>query len=227
MGTHERAATKRCSKCLQPKALSEFYLAKGKPMAKCKPCFCQVSKAWYESNKARKLETCAKRREDKRPEIKLYFAGYYQENRQHVLDLTRAYQSRPEVKARDKERLQRDWLLRRDTLLPLRRAMLDPAKVREYSKEHYRANKADYLAKWWLRQATKLKATPKWANRKAIRDFYREAQRQTEATGIPHEVDHIVPLQGRTVRGLHVENNLRVVTLAVNREKSNRVDEIV
>lgn len=49
-----------------------------------------------------------------------------------------------------------------------------------------------------------------------------QAARLTRRTGIVHEVDHIVPLQGENVCGLHVETNLRVITKAANREKSNR-----
>lgn len=63
-----------------------------------------------------------------------------------------------------------------------------------------------------------------WANRRAIVAFYAEAQRLTRETGIPHEVDHIIPLLGKNVSGLHVENNLRVLPFEDNRRKSNRFD---
>lgn len=55
--------------------------------------------------------------------------------------------------------------------------------------------------------------------------FYRHAQLVTTESGIPHEVDHIIPLQGKRVSGLHVETNLRVIPQAVNRAKNNRYDE--
>src|ERR1035437_1349778 len=53
-------------------------------------------------------------------------------------------------------------------------------------------------------RASKLQATPKWLTKqhfREIREFYIEAARITEETGIPHHVDHILPLQGETVRG--------------------------
>lgn len=55
--------------------------------------------------------------------------------------------------------------------------------------------------------------------------IYAEALCLTAATGIPHEVDHIIPLQSDVVCGLHCEMNLRVVTRAINRSKSNRLIE--
>lgn len=66
-----------------------------------------------------------------------------------------------------------------------------------------------------------------WASWRAIEDKYMEASRLTRLTGVVHEVDHIVPLQGTTVCGLHCESNLRVITKKANREKSNRFTEDV
>lgn len=60
---------------------------------------------------------------------------------------------------------------------------------------------------------------------------YAEAHRLTRATGVMHEVDHIVPRKGKAlvdgrwvhvVSGLDVPANLRVLPAAVNGRKSNR-----
>lgn len=94
----------------------------------------------------------------------------------------------------------------------------------EESNPHKRAEK---LAKY---RAAKLQRTlrlpPDMAEkeRQAVERFYIEAKRISEETGIPHEVDHIIPLQGRNVSGLHVSWNLQVIPANDNKSKGNRFD---
>ena len=61
-------------------------------------------------------------------------------------------------------------------------------------------------------------AQPVWADVEAIRAVYEEAQR----TGM--HVDHVLPLKGRNVSGLHVAANLQLLPPSVNRRKSNKVE---
>lgn len=72
------------------------------------------------------------------------------------------------------------------------------------------------------RHAAKLQRTPAWADLTAIRYVYERARQMTEATGIEHHVDHIYPLQGLLVCGLHVHENLQILTRSENCRKNNR-----
>lgn len=65
------------------------------------------------------------------------------------------------------------------------------------------------------RRAALDRRTPMWADLEAISRFY-------AACPDGMTVDHIVPLRGKTVCGLHVENNLQYLTGAENSRKSNR-----
>ncbi len=70
------------------------------------------------------------------------------------------------------------------------------------------------------RRAAELQRTPAWADLSAIKVVYQDAAEYREA-GLEVDVDHIIPLQGEFVSGLHVPENLRVCLSSVNRSKSN------
>lgn len=74
------------------------------------------------------------------------------------------------------------------------------------------------------RRAAKKCSTPAWANMAAIEAIYAEAERRTRETGIPHHVDHEIPLTHPLVCGLHVEHNLRVLTALANIVKGNKFE---
>lgn len=76
------------------------------------------------------------------------------------------------------------------------------------------------------RHAALLKRIPAWADLSKIRTFYQKARELTESTGVEHHVDHIIPLRGKTVSGLHVETNLQVIPALANLSKGNRFEPI-
>lgn len=86
----------------------------------------------------------------------------------------------------------------------------------------YVKNKAKVLAASRARQIAKIQRTPVWADLEAIEKIYEDAKRISDELGVPHEVDHIIPLQGETVSGLHVHWNLQIISRTENRKKGNK-----
>jgi hypothetical protein len=108
----------------------------------------------------------------------------------------------------------------------------DPERRREWaeknseriaarSREWERNNKSRRNHLTRKRQTAKQQRTPAWADPAKIASFYSEAQRLESITGIPFEVDHIIPLRGKLVSGLHTESNLQLLPRQLNRRKSN------
>lgn len=98
-------------------------------------------------------------------------------------------------------------------------------RVNKHSKQ-YRKNNADKKnALTAKRRSSKLNRTPKWltkAHFESIKEFYIIAKMFQLYTGELYHVDHIVPLQGETVSGLHVPWNLQVLPWKENIKKSNQ-----
>ena len=76
------------------------------------------------------------------------------------------------------------------------------------------------------RRTAKMSRTPNWLNEshlQQIQMFYSSASKLTKELGIKMTVDHIIPLQGKIVSGLHVPWNLQVITESENSSKGNRI----
>lgn len=84
----------------------------------------------------------------------------------------------------------------------------------EYAKQDYINNKSSYIARAIKYKTRRDLATPKWANLEIISRIYACAE--------DYHVDHIIPLQGKHVCGLHVENNLQYLSVEENLRKSNK-----
>lgn len=143
------------------------------------------------------------------------------------------------------KRLKREWYLK-NRELSIARAKARDAANPEQARERKRAwkkrnpeNQKMHVNIWkeknphklnsynGKRRAAKLLRTPKWLTVDdlfIIEEAYHLAKLRTELTGIPWHVDHILPLQGRKVSGLHVPSNIQVIPAKENLKKSNRHD---
>lgn len=115
-----------------------------------------------------------------------------------------------------------------------KKRMLDPQyKLKENSrKSQYKKNNPDKVSFYESRRrATKLQAQPKWLSKdqqneiKAIYKLRDELQWLNDPSD-PLTVDHIIPLQGELVSGLHVLWNLQILPRSKNCSKSNKFEEL-
>ena len=91
-----------------------------------------------------------------------------------------------------------------------------------------KSTKAYQAAKCRQYQASKLRRTPAWLTRAQLAEMegqYHFAQVMGQITGRQWSVDHVVPLQGRSVSGLHVPENLQSIPARDNSAKANRWSE--
>jgi len=90
----------------------------------------------------------------------------------------------------------------------------------KYKRLHHKRYPHRQIALNAARRAQKIQATPKWYNSKEVTVVYKEAR----ALGKGYHVDHIVPLNGELVCGLHCKDNLQILTAVDNLKKSNKHD---
>jgi len=133
-----------------------------------------------------------------------YNKTYYQQNTERLKQASQEYRSEHDYESK-------------------RYAQDKPFHAARY-KKWCQDNPEKAAARCGERRATRNNATPKWVNRAAIAALYAEARRRQRETGIPHHVDHIIPLRHPLVCGLHVEHNLQVVPASIN---GNYIDDFL
>lgn len=115
----------------------------------------------------------------------------------------------------------------------------NPGAVKRSQKKYYDSNSKKRIhnaAKWAAknrgrvakreadRRASKILATPVWANQKYISLWYDFAKIESDRTGRRVQVDHIIPLKGKLVCGLHCARNMQLLFIEDNSSKNNRYE---
>lgn len=168
--------------------------------------FCQAN---FKSNNARKKYCNNKCRQD----------SYVERNRSKIV--ARNAKWREENRERYREVVLQSYHRNKDNYSQ------SMQQYRENNREKYRILNKRYRktengrklhnATEGKRRAQKLSATPKWADMDKIKQIYKNCPEG-------HHVDHIVPLQGKNVCGLHIESNLQYLPAEENIKKGNKVE---
>ncbi len=131
---------------------------------------------------------------------------YRVKNREYTLEYSREH-----YKNNKEAHIQRcyDWQKR------------NPDRVKSITKKYRDKNHGAVLSRNAKRRADKKNATPSWADIERIKGLYKLATYLSRKYGIKIHVDHIVPLNGNNVCGLHTLSNLQLLKAEDNLRKSN------
>lgn len=141
-----------------------------------------------------------------------YHKAYYEANKARIAGVKRAY------RAANKEKV---LAAKRAAYYATRDARL--AQKREYRQAN--KGKVNFLAT--MRKKVVKQRTPTWLSdfdRLKIKCYYSVAAMLTRNNDEPWHVDHVLPLQGEHVSGLHVPSNLQFLRGVDNIRKKNKFE---
>jgi hypothetical protein len=141
---------------------------------------------------------------------------YYQKNKKKLVNRSRKYRINNEASLKEKAKKYRIKNKERINNYILQYRLNNKTKISKTTKSYYLKNLHIFKAINAKRRATKLKATPKFANLNKIKEIYNNCPKG-------FHVDHIVPLTSKLVCGLHVEWNLQYLPAKENLSKSNKL----
>lgn len=154
-------------------------------------------------------------------------SNYYQENKEKVKSRAKAWAAANKDKRkiiRDKWRAN-NWLKARSIEKASQKKNYPKRAAQQLKRRRADPAKSAYFCA--KRRAQLKNASPKWLNEQQLQEiasFYVLAVELSWLSNDRLEVDHIIPLQGVTVCGLHVPWNLQILPMRLNVSKGNRYE---
>lgn len=155
-----------------------------------------------------------------------YNKVYKEKNRDLIRAKARVHYALNIDKQRERNRIKAKKSAVRICLYRKQYRLVNKEKISAQDKLYCKNNRAKLNAKEAKRRFAKQQATPIWLNAeqlKAIESIYIEATELSWLSEGGLEVDHIIPLKGENVSGLHVPWNLQILPAFLNRSKGNRI----
>jgi len=136
------------------------------------------------------------------------------------------YKNHSECKSCTSIRRKATYVLSRTSILSRvkKRSKKKRKQLNAYDRDYAKQNPDKRSAIYARRRAAKLNRVPNWLTKSdwiEIRWAYTLARQISKETGIAHEVDHIIPLLGKNISGLHCPQNLQIITAKENAKKKN------
>jgi hypothetical protein len=186
-------------------------------MKKCTSCLVIKDKTCFSASKARKdglqgmCKDCAK----------LKWQDFAKKNKEYLAerDRERYIAMAPIICEQKRQKRLQDIQLARANYK--RHYFAHHEKNKKKAAAWQKANMRYFVDATNKRRLMKMNRIPAWADMADIESKYVLARKITQVTGITHHVDHVVPLKGELVSGLHVANNLMVVSAEYNNSKYN------
>ena len=198
---------KQCTKCQQTKSLKLFNLDKSSKDGHQR--YCIECKKQYRLDKLEHYKSCKK--------------DYYEVNKIEINKRRKIFRENNKTKIAEQKKRYREANKDQLSIKNKRYKAANKEHIKLLKIEYYTKNKGEIIAKVRKRKLAKLSRTPAWlgnGDKFEMECIYTYAN-ALNSVGLQYHVDHIKPLQGETVSGLHVPTNLQVITAEENLQKRN------